>query len=141
MSETTTLKELFSRPNYLELVEEKLRELATEQSDFIYAPKSNRSKFKPICSYYGPALYTDIGEIGPDCSGCIFGQAFQRLGVPATDLNSMQAIDIYIDYLHETFEIDNVPRCPVSWKLIQENQDEGKSWGEIIKLLDIVKTF
>jgi len=120
-----TLSELFALPNYKELIEEKLKELAAEQPDFIYNPSSAGR-----CNYNGPAttrVSLDL-QVGPDCEGCIFGQAFQRLGIPKNELNTMASIDSITNcYANRQFP---------NWSKVQNSQDNSASWGDAIKFLD-----
>jgi len=113
------LQELVQKPNFIELVETELRRLAKEKPDFIYNPSGKNVG----CSYTGAATN------GPECDGCIFGQAFQRLGVDREDLKECTLV-ISHELRARGFE------SPKIWLTIQGNQDTGKSWGEAIKHLD-----
>jgi hypothetical protein len=122
MTKVNTLQELFLLPNYKELVEEKLTELAKEKPDFRYSYIKDG-----MCSYNTSC--TDFGTLaGPECDGCIFGQAFQRLGIPKENL----CINISIDKLLLLYR-----KVPItSWTFVQKAQDNGDTWGEAIKYLD-----
>ena len=106
-----------------EEVERHFRELAAENPDFVY----NTSGKCVLCRYNGGALDSNRNPAGPECSGCIFGQAFQRMGWD--DQNEMQStkrasvLFLNIPYWHR-------------WEDVQTAQDSGSSWGEAVKLLN-----
>ena len=75
----STIKELIDHPDFVALVDEKLRELIEEQPEFTY-----RSTSDATGCYYDRGPDSNAGR----CDGCIFGQAFQRLGIPKSDLDS-----------------------------------------------------
>lgn len=104
-------------------VEEKLRESAAEQPEFRYMiPQYDAYGGRiPSPCYYasGTGLEGD-----PECDGCIFGQAFQRLGV------SREALALASGGINMIVEL-----CPDSWSSVQHSQDTGTPWGEAIKFL------
>lgn len=109
------LFELFSSPDWKEKIESKLLELAEEYPSFEY------NKIQK-----GPCHYHKGTENGPDCDGCIFGQAFQRLGVPKKELAK---IGVTIRFVIIAFD----KSCPSEWSDVQSNQDRGMCWKNAIE--------
>ena len=105
--------------------------LGDENPDFIY----NTSGRISGCHYNGPATLktgnssTPI-QAGPDCSGCIFGQALQNMGWDHDyEMKSTKTISgLIYDFGKTSFDFDYLNR-------VQMRQDEGQSWGEAIILL------
>lgn len=100
-----------------------LRSLIAEKPDFQYC--SGRSG----CHYNsGPS--NDDHYPKDHCKGCIFGQVFQRMGVPADNMATWGAMS---DYDFE--DITENGYIPLYWVGMQEEQDAGKKWGELLPLL------
>lgn len=100
-----------------------LRQLAAESPDFRYIELGTVGV---DCRYDGPAR-DDDGEVrGNPCSGCIFGQAFQREGV-TEGLDTGSSIYSIAENLNGSVR-DN-------WDGLQFRQDSGDTWGEAIKQL------
>lgn len=116
--------EVYDSPEkFISEVNAHLRSLITEKPDFQYC--SGRCG----CHY-------NSGPSGDDhypkhhCTGCVFGQAFQRMGVPADNMAEWGSMSDYdFEYLTEQGYI------PSYWVDIQETQDEGKKWGRLLRLL------
>ena len=102
-------------------VEEQLLLLAREKPDFVYKEQGVCG----TCQYDGPACYGDK-IVGPECSGCIFGQAFQRLGWEPSDYIGGIIRDVIEAYGQ---------RCPTGWVEIQKAQDKGSTWKEAVSFL------
>ncbi len=122
-----TLEQLFrsfpSTADFIDAVEAKLIELAKEKPDFEYRG------YGP-CYYHRSRTqynYVDAKLPSPsDSDGCIFGQAFQRLGVEKENLNVTGTInEILWEYM----------TTPTYWGAIQSNQDRGEKWSDAIKPL------
>jgi hypothetical protein len=117
-----TLEQLFrsfsSTADFIDAVDAKLIELAKEKPDFEYRG-------------YGPCYYhrgrMQYGaRVNVECDGCIFGQAFQRLGVEKENLNVTGTInEILWEYM----------TTPTYWADIQSRQDRGEKWSDAIKPL------
>jgi hypothetical protein len=106
---------------FVPAVEEQLLILASEKPDFVYKEQGVCGS----CKYDGPACY-GYKIVGPECSGCIFGQAFQRLGWEPPDYIISGTIrDVMEHYM----------KCPEGWVEIQETQDKGKTWKEAVSIL------
>lgn len=102
-------------------IDNELRKLMTEQPNFQYA------KGRPVgCFYYqGPT-----GD-AKRCTGCIFGQAFQRLGISQNTLKNDCSKE-NISGFREPWLTDERPDY---WVDIQDEQDSGATWGSLIHLL------
>ena len=100
-----------------------LRQLASEKPDFRYVELGAGAA---DCRYDGPAVGSDGKAIGNPCSGCIFGQAFQREGV-THGLMTTEPIWLITNDLNG-FTRDR-------WNELQMSQDTGDTWGEAIKHL------
>lgn len=112
------LHELFQSDDWEEKIKSKLLELAEKFSEFVYSESPAYS-----CFYHqGP-------EDGPDNDGCIFGQAFQALGVPKEELSK---VDKDIGDLVRAFGHE----CPYGWPSVQARQDQCHSWGIAIEPLN-----
>lgn len=87
-------------------------------------------------------IYTDIGgcfyHTGPKggegkCSGCIFGQAFQALGVPKNNM-------VLWGGLINSKQGKNLPTynysIPDYWIKIQREQDSGENWGSLKEIIE-----
>lgn len=97
----------------VEQVNKELRKLVAEQPEFAYAPGPS-----------GYCHYNRKHDDGPECNGCIFGQVFQRLGVPqdSHELGSTLSVtQLWVDLNNES--------PPGSWYTVQKYQDSGYSWG------------
>jgi len=109
-----------SYEEFIDAVDKKMLELIKESPDFKYAYTDD-----PINScHYDRGASLD----GPECDGCVFGQTFQRLGVEKEHLDYMGTIQDLI----KRFSSLEVPSY---WKQIQDKQDNGCEWKELIKLL------
>ena len=112
----------------VEVVDQKIRELCSESPDFQYNPFGQRCG----CFYDGPSRLTRDGKTvatGPECSGCIFGQAFQRLG---WDDKAQMGYGGSIEAM--AFGIMGT-KAPHYWPTIQIEQDEGAKWGKLLEHL------
>ena len=107
----------------VEEVERELRALAAENPDFKYNPTEKEAD----ACYYHRQANSDPKEN----DGCIFGQAFQRLGVTKETL----ALARYRTAINSLWLYTN-ESVPDSWGYVQRAQDSGGTWGEAIKFLD-----
>lgn len=104
-----------------------LKELAAENPSFRYI---ELGLIGASCRYNGPAKSICTEEVvGNPCSGCIFGQAFQREGV-TEGLDTLETIGQIV----ESKVSSNVVK---RWAKLQASQDLGDTWGEAIKCLDV----
>lgn len=98
-------------------IDKALLELMEEKPDFVYGEDT-------VCYYSRGPKGNSV-----KCTGCIFGQAFQRLGIPIKELQEIdKRVDTTISSVAEYF-IEN--ESPHYWTIIQEAQDGGCSWGEL----------
>ena len=104
-----------------------LRQLAAENPDFKYIELGTVAD----CRYDGPAVGLGVGGtsevVGNPCSGCIFGQAFQREGVT-------EGLDIAAGIFEIAKNLNDSTKN--RWNSLQLDQDSGDTWGEAIKQLD-----
>ena len=99
-------------------LEAEVRRLAAAEPDFVYR---NQLGIGDNCSYIAARIGGDVGR------PCIFGQAFQNLGVSVEDLRAVEGRKI-----GSAFAFLTGGRAPEGWTRVQEMQDEGCSWGEAI---------
>lgn len=101
-------------------INNELRKLMTEQPTFQYTTENAG------CYYHrGP---TNDPEL---CDGCIFGQAFQRLGITKETLD----MECSRDGIGDLDEPWLTHERPDYWKTIQNEQDSGAAWGSLLHLL------
>lgn len=103
-------------------IREELINIAHEQPDFVYNPDPDNYG----CNYNGPAR-NHLNLNGPECSGCIVGQALQRIG---WDDPSELEYDGYVEAL--------IPGCPNDITEVQTKQDSGLSWGDAVAGVTLV---
>lgn len=97
---------------------EKVRELAAAKPDFVYRRPENSTS----------CLYREHDGM----PGCIFGQAFDALGVELTDAHEHKGITRVLSLLGIS-----VTRLQVEWMMsVQDAQDLGHSWAEAIARAD-----
>lgn len=101
-------------------IREELIKLGTEKPDFVY----NTDPDNTSCCYDGPAMDFNENPVGPECSGCIIGQALQRLGWD--DL-------VELDFSGYVYQL--IADCPTDITDVQVAQDSGTPWGQAIKLV------
>ncbi len=109
--------------------------LGTENPDFQY----NTSERLAACHYNGPATIktgtssTPI-QAGPDCKGCIFGQALQNMGWDDEgEMNSGHSISEILCTEYVDVLTSQTHKWIVSFKDTQIDQDNGASWGKAIE--------
>lgn len=103
--------------NFEKVLNDKLKELVTQNPKFVYNPVGSGSK-----------CYYDRGVPGgPECNGCIFGQALKELGW--RDHTEMETDEIIV----ALFAIYTNFKAPFYWNRIQNKQDWGSSWEEAIQ--------
>tara|TARA_R110002020_G_scaffold3253_3_gene14783 strand:- start:8594 stop:8935 length:342 start_codon:yes stop_codon:yes gene_type:complete len=102
-------------------IDDALREVMNKQPEFVYA-------------HDGQSCYYYKGPTDNECDGCVFGQAFQLLGVAKEELQGPQGFDDSIKAARFAFLPPLVQR-PRYWSGIQRRQDRGSSWGELLQFL------
>ena len=112
----------------IEQIDKELLKLIDEQPEFVY-PTTNEKIDLESC-YYNQGPANDISK----CDGCIFGQAFQRLGIAKERLHSVAAIRML-----KLNELPDEKARPKYWQKIQAAQDMGTPWGELKKLLPTIE--
>lgn len=117
---------------FVAAVETELRKLAAEQPDFKYRTAPTDQFNESTCSYNGRCIDDEGRPIGPECSGCIFGQALQRLGWD--DKVELAIMDDIVKLMSEVagvhlFRLGN-------WSRVQTTQDNGYTWAEAVAELD-----
>lgn len=99
-------------------INQALLELIEEQPEFIYNTDGG------TC-YYSRGPYSDPNH----CNGCIFGQAFQRLGIDIKELKKIdRSVNSTIGFVSTIFVDEEIPKY---WTTIQGEQDIGVAWGEL----------
>lgn len=114
---------------FVETLKQEVIKLGTENSNFIYNP-NNAGR----CFYNGPAAKISVDGnktiVGPECKGCIFGQALQNMGWTdeheLSDTVSLRAILHNRNIYSETGTLLSIVQC---------RQDSGNSWGASIRPL------
>jgi len=103
-------------------VDTAIRVLAAEYPDYVY----NNTCREVACHY-------DRGvNGGAQSEGCIFGQAFQRLGADTHELAQVDINELWSD----THGADRP--APREWVKVQTAQDNGETWGYAIRHLKAV---
>jgi len=115
-------KKFFSEQENVRKLAEKVLEIGKANPDFVYKDFDGPGR----CSYHGrcielKGLYKRELKKGPDCSGCIIGQALQQLNVDIKDMDMEIS-----EYTPAEFDLYGLEDCQV-------DQDTGKSFGEAIK--------
>ena len=107
----------------IQQIDDALRKVINKQPDFVYSNGSEQ------CYYHK-------GPIDNDCEGCLFGQAFQLLGVSKEELQktSVMSNDDSIKTIEFAFLPPLVQR-PRYWTTMQGRQDTGVAWGELLQFL------
>ncbi len=123
-----------SQDEFISVLKSEVIKLGTENSDFIYNPG-----FIGSCSYSGPAYRFEFDDelcdyvqivVGPECKGCIFGQAMQNMGWDNEEempyFGSISTVLLNHGFHDKEIRV---------FQEVQSNQDSGASWGEAIKQL------
>lgn len=108
-----------NQTHFNELLDENLQELIHNSPDFVYPDVGTIG-----CNYNsGP-------DFNPDkCCGCIFGQAFQNMGIDVSFLDGT---------IKDVLNIYGI-QCKKEWSMMQILQDSGVNWGRLkttIKLIN-----
>jgi len=106
--------------DFIKEVEGHLLDLMNENPDFVYSNDA-----------YG-CFYHKGTENNP-CDGCIFGQAFQRMGMLKENMTDWGTLDNSTYITIQVAAEDQ--RIPDSWISIQKRQDSGTKWGDLKWLL------
>jgi len=109
---------------FLQAVATKVLELADAQPDFLYAPTRGYT-----CSYNGPAIKVRAAaphDYGPQCSGCILGQAMKAMG-----WNDETELLLNSTFNNLVFNKAGLGLTPLRSILnsVQGYQDDGNTWG------------
>lgn len=135
--------EKYSSPEeFIKAVNRELIALAEENPDFVYAPEViPKSDFYNRCSYNSGAKIINKKDESvthvkyeTECTGCIFGQALQRMGWDnKSELGSEEGI---IGLIHTQTYLSlrkDYTKTANLWADIQGLQDTlGRSWKSII---------
>ena len=102
-------------------VDTEIRLLAAESPDFVYNTRKE-----------GSGCYYHKGVLGGEPNkGCIFGQAFQRLGVDMSTVGGDNISTVWSE-IHFSSPL-GFQHCPEEWDVVQVSQDNGSSWSEAIQ--------
>lgn len=125
----TTLKQLLAKYGNLwqKVIALEVKNLAKSNPNFRYVYPEHVDEMCK-CSYNGPAIKPGSNEIvGPECEGCIFGQALQNLGWSnPVELTSIWQISTLID------DTDWIHPLTSTFSKLQQRQDGGNRWGDVI---------
>ena len=120
-----------STTEFFQTILDECVKLAQENPDFVYNPR----KTSGGCLYNSPCVYC-VGEeggdqeYGPDCSGCIIGQALQRMGwSDEKELSSVELVDGLLKHFIDTVESTQILDRLL---IIQMAQDGGDSWASAV---------
>ena len=115
----------FSKQENVKKLAEKVLEIGKANPDFVYKDfdEPGRCSYNNRCVEISPEYKKR--KQGPDCPGCLLGQALQSLGVSVTSMNAQ--IEKYIPANFDLYGLD----------VCQNAQDTGKSFGEAIKHITI----
>ena len=105
-------------------VDTAIRALAAESPDYVYNPSA-----KEQGCYYHKGV-----RGGPESKGCIFGQAFQRLGVDMSTVAGDSINRLWLD-THDAPPHSLGEACPEEWLEVQGVQDNGGTWSAAIQHL------
>lgn len=115
----------------LRIIEE-VKKIGLDKPNFTYAPTENMTGGHiAFCSYNGPPRIRGEVVAGyEDRCGCIFGIAFENLGMslPANFTGDIQAALDYLGIPYTDKNLEKMREC-------QKMQDKGAPWGESIKTL------
>ena len=118
-----TLKEFFANPDFVSMGNKLLREIIAENPDFVY-----NNGIGGGCYYWRGV--GDYQQPSPNpCNGCLFGQMFQKAGVSREHLKQKD----YGSLLG--FDVTLSVEVPDYWIKMQDEQDQGASWGSLLKHL------
>jgi len=113
------IRECFkTNQDFIGAVNSALREIAEKNPDFIYRPKG----------VFTGCNYNRGSGDGPECSGCLFGQAFQMLGWSKGGIDSSRRIIALCNHYDIPYQ--------ENWRFVQNAQDGGDSFSEAVKFLD-----
>ena len=116
-------------------IDDALRQVISGDPDFVYTNITSSR-----CYYYkGPSAPHDgavdaaTGEKikNAKCDGCVFGQAFQLLGIDKKDLRKHAPVGM-VDFQF----LPSISERPRYWGYIQRAQDSpGRAWGDLLRHL------
>ena len=104
-------------------IDDALREVINKTPDFRYS----RGGGLPCYYYKSP-----VGHAA--CSGCVFGQALQLLGISKEDLRVDGGDGGSINRVEFQF-LPPHHRRPAYWGKMQRAQDHGKAWGSLLEFM------
>ena len=108
----------------IEQVDDALRQVILAKPHFTYSD----GKFTSCYYHQGPSTNT------ASCDGCVFGQAFQFLGVKKDVLaKSGSILTAAFPFLPPEEE------RPSYWRSMQTDQDSGREWGGLLEHLPTTK--
>ena len=121
-----TLKEFFANPDFVSIGNKLLREIITENPEFVY--NNVVIGMSNGCHYWrGVGSHT---EPSPNpCNGCLFGQMFQKAGVSKEHLKQKNYGNL------RGFDITLSVEVPEYWIKMQDKQDQGAKWGDLLQHL------
>jgi hypothetical protein len=128
------LKEIVAKypthEDFLLAVAANVLKLADEKPDFQYSPELGYR-----CSYNGPAsrnTHLPNPDYGPECSGCILGQALQLLGWDETE--ELETRGVFEGLLEKWggMKPSGYNRLLLVLRVVQSSQDTCSTWSKAI---------
>ena len=125
-----------SEDEFLDALKTEVIKLGTENPDFVYNPGN-----LGLCSYNGPAYRIEDAwsnnpikkTVGPECKGCLFGQALQNMGWDVEhELNYGGEIHSLLESISPEFA-DSISIN--SLQHVQTRQDNGTAWKEATRFI------
>lgn len=114
------VKKYKNESEFIDSFRYQLVKLGAENPDFVYNPNQQ------MCHYNSGA------ENGPECKGCIIGQALQNMGWNDPDeLANKSTVD---DLFNSLIRSDFMSEDSV-FNAVQNYQDSGFTWGKAIQPL------
>jgi hypothetical protein len=103
----------------------KIYVLIEQNPDFVYVYRTEKEGH---CNYNGPATDEQGKNVGPDCSGCLIGQALQSMG-----WNDPEELNFFGSVFELIRDIGSVNLAPSNSILqdirsTQRKQDRGYPW-------------
>ncbi len=116
---------------FLEAVATKVLELADAQPDFKYSPERGyRCRYNARAERVAESTKTIV--YGPECNGCILGQAMQLLGWK--DEEELQSVGTFNNLVYNKAGVP-LSELRIELNFVQSQQDDGNTWRTAVTQL------